>query len=218
MEENLEDMIIQSNDEQLQLYSEGHPFTLKLRIKSFGNEAEQKKFIKNVESLVRRSIEYRLWKNYIIDVLQINICSITKEKIDEVSLEVHHHIPSLFVLVSAILNKKMDNDEEFSTFDVAVDAIELHFKNMIGYTLLINTMHEKFHAGYLRVPIELIKGNYQRFLDDYSKYIDEEDLEKILSKLSIKQCDIKDDQWTKDQYPGITEAVNGWDNNDNNRC
>ena len=103
-----EEITIQSNIENLELYSDQYPFRLSLRIKNFETEADYKKYVKNCEKLIRTCLEYKEWKSYIIDVLGINSCMITEERIDEVSLEVHHHVPSLYTIVSAVINKKVE--------------------------------------------------------------------------------------------------------------
>ena len=189
---------IKSNIEKLELYSESIPFTLPLRINNFENEVSYKKFIKNTELLVRRCNEYRHWKQYIIDVLQVNTCMITNESIDQVSIEIHHHVPSLYILISTLVNKKIEENEKFCSFDIAHEAIELHFKNKIGYVALIKSMHEKFHNGYLTVPIAMVKGDYNYFLNHYSKYIDETDLDVIQERLAINESNCS---WAKDDYP-----------------
>lgn len=196
-------MEVKSNVENLELYSDTHPFRLSLRIRNFENETEYKKFVKNCELLVRRCNEYKLWKAYIVDVLQINSCMITHENITEVSIEVHHHIPSLFTLISSLVNKHIEKSEDFCSFDIAQEAIELHFKNKIGYVTLLKSMHEKFHNGYLDIPIELVKGDYNYFITEYSKYLDESDVDTINSRLAMKEtnCD-----WSKDDYP-VSQGV-----------
>ncbi len=136
---------IKSNIEKLELYSDQYPFSLPLRIKNFENEADYNKFIKNCEKLIRGSVEYKQWRNYITDVLQVNSCFITNERMDECTLEIHHHIPSLFTLLKALVNKNMDKDEAFSTFDVCMEAIEIHFANKVGYIAVISSIHEKIH-------------------------------------------------------------------------
>lgn len=196
---------IKSNIENLELYSDTHPFRLSLRIKNFENETSYKKFVKNCEMLVRRCNEYKLWKDYIVDILQINSCMITHETITEVSIEVHHHIPSLFTLVSALVNKRIEENQEFCSFDIAQEAIELHFKNKIGYTTLLKSMHEKFHNGYLDIPINLVKGDYNYFIREFSQYLDETDLDTINARLAINEsnCD-----WGKDEYPVANSGSN----------
>jgi len=196
---------IQSNPDILEIYSERHPFSLSLRINNFENEAEYKKFVKNCEMSIRRSIEYKDWRNYIVDVLQINECMITHERMDEVTIEVHHHLPSLFVLVTALVNKHIEKNEEFCTFDICQEAIELHFQNRVGYTTLIKSMHEKFHNGRLDIPIELVQGDYNNFIRNHSKYLDEGDIETIQSRLAIKEHNCS---WSRNNYQEeIKEAV-----------
>jgi len=193
---------VKSNVESLELYSDNYPFSLSLRISNFENESDYKKFIKGCERLIRSCLEYKLWKNYIIDVLQINECMITHEKIDDVTIEVHHHVPSLYILVSALVNKHIENNEKFCSFDIAQESIELHFKNKIGYVTLLRSMHEKFHNGKLGIPINLIKGDYRYFLNNFSKFIDEADLEKIDERLATNESNCT---WSKDNYPVAAE-------------
>ncbi len=194
------DVKVESNVENLELYSDNHPFRLSLRISNFDSETAYKKFIRNCEMIVRRCQEYKLWREYILDILQINSCLITHESMDEVTIEVHHHLPSLFTLVSALVNKKLDEGEDFCTFDICCEAIELHFANKVGYVTLLKSMHEKFHNGRLTIPISIIKGNYNSFIKVYSKYLDETDLEKIDSRLAINETNCT---WSKDNYPVI---------------
>jgi len=199
MDMNLNDEVeVKSNVESLELYSDNYPFSLSLRIRNFENEADYKKFVRNCETTIRRCVEYKLWKRYIIDVLQINECMITHEKIDDVTIEVHHHIPSLFVLVSSLINKKLHKEDEFCTFDICQEAIELHFQNKIGYVTLLKSMHEKFHNGKLNIPVSFVKGDYQYFINKFRKYLDETDLETIDERLAVTESNCT---WSRDNYP-----------------
>ena len=188
---------VKSNVHNMELYSDNYPFRLSLRINNFESETEYVKFIKNCEALIRRSIEYKHWREYIIDILGIQTCVITNEKMDEVSIDVHHHVPSLYILVSALVNESIENEKEFCSFDISQKAIELHFMNKVGYVTLIKSMHEKFHNNYLNVPIGLVKGDYNYFIQNYSKYLDDEDLDNINERLSITESNCN---WSRDEY------------------
>lgn len=196
-EEN-DDCEIKSNVESLEIYSDRHPFSLSLRISNFENEAEYKKFVKNCEMMIRRSVEYKEWRNYIIDVLQINECMITHERMDEVTIEVHHHAPGLYTLVTALVNKHIEENTNFCTFDISQEAIELHFQNRVGYVTLLKSMHEKFHNGKLDIPINLVKGDYKYFIRNYSKFLDEGDIEILESRMAINEHNCS---WARDDYP-----------------
>jgi len=193
-----EDTEVKSNIESLELYSDTYPFSLGLRMKNFDSEASYKKFVHNCEMLVRRSIEYKLWRGYIIDVLKINKCMITQESMSEVTVEVHHHIPSMYSLVKAIVNKYIEDNQEFCTFDICTDAIELHFQNKIGYVTLLRSMHEKFHNGALDIPVEFVKGDFRNFVSRYSQFLDDEDLDKMQYRLAINESNCS---WTRNNYP-----------------
>jgi hypothetical protein len=195
---------IKSNVEKLELYSDNYPFNLSLRIKTFENEAEYTKFVRNCEKLIRGCLEYKLWRNYITDVLQIQSCAITEERMDECGIEMHHHIPSLFMLVKSIVNEKIEKEEPFCSFDVCTKIIELHFLNKMGFVTLIKSLHEKFHNGFLNIPKRLIRGDYGYYLENYSKYLDEDDLETLNSRLSITDGNCN---WSKDDYPAIKEGI-----------
>jgi len=192
---------IKSNVENLELYSDNYPFRLSLRIRNFENETEYKRFLKNCEKVVRGSLEYKYWRNYIIDVLGINTCMVTDEKMDEVTIEVHHHIPSLYTLIKALVNQKIEKTEDFCTFDIAIKTIELHFANKIGYLTLIKSMHEKLHNGYLTVPISFVRGDYMYFVREYSKYLEDEDLDKINYRLAVNESNCV---WTRDNYQAVS--------------
>jgi len=191
---------VQSNIENLELYAENHPFRLPLRVKDFENEAELKKFLKNCEKLVRGSLEYKYWRDYIKDILGVNTCMVTSEKMEECTIEVHHHIPSLYSLIKAIVLKNIEEQEEFSTFDISMEAIKLHFMNKVGYVTVIKSMHEKFHNGFLNIPIEYVKGDYRYFLSNYFQYLDESDQEVVNYRLTINESNCN---WTRDSYPGL---------------
>jgi len=194
---------INSNVQTLELFSDKHPFSLSLRIENFPSEAEYKKFVRNCEMLIRRSTEYKLWRKYIVDVLQINECMITHEQISDVTIDVHHHIPSLFTLTTALVNKHIEEDTEFCTFDICTEVIELHFMNRIGYVTLLKSMHEKFHNGKLDIPISFVKGDYNYFVKHYSRYLDEIDLDEIQARLAINESNCS---WSRDNYQQVAEG------------
>jgi len=194
---------IHSDIKNLELYSEDYPFKLSLRILNFVNETTYMKYIKSCEKLVRNSPEYRLWHDYIVDVLQVQSCAVTEESMNSCSISIHHHIPDLFMLVKSVINKKIEEKVSFCTFDICTDVIELHYRNLVGYVPLIDSMHEKVHNKQLEIPKRLVKGNYIEYLEKYSKYLDDNDLDDINSKLAAEG---EEHSWSKDNYPGVKKC------------
>ena len=115
---------------------------------------------------------------------------------------------SLFILTKALVNEKIEKEIPFCTFDICTKAIELHYQNYIGFCTLATTIHEKVTGGSLHIPIELVRGNYQYFIDNYSKYLDDDDKDTINMRLAynLKNCS-NEITWTKDDYPGLQLAA-----------
>jgi len=191
----------------MSLYSDQCPFSLPLRITSFENEKTYVAFIKNCEKLIRQSSEFKLWRDYIRDVLHATTCSISNEISGEVSISIHHHIPDLFTLAKALINRKLASETPFSTFDICLEAIELHFTNHVGYTPLIESLHEKFHNGYLRIPVEYIRGDYQYFIDNLMSFLDDDDITKIMDRTAVHVQDAPTYNWARDEYPNTASGA-----------
>ncbi len=178
-------------------------FNLPLRISSFNTAKDYENFVKNVERVVRYSQEYKLWVKYISDHLGHSECALSKENINECALQVHHHPITLYTVVKAVLTDLMSRGAEFSTFDVATKVIELHFQNKVGYMVLLSDLHNKYHAGFLNLPIELVHGDYRHIIQTYS--IDENEYDRVCRLCNVHVDDMKQ-VWQKDNYPGIQEA------------
>ena len=190
-----------NDDGTLQLRNS--PFSLPLKIAGLHSEKELFAFIKNVERLVRSSIEYRLWVSYIMESLGQNKCTLTHEKMHECDVEVHHHPINLFTIVKSIITDFMSRELKFSTFDIAMETINLHYQNKVGYIVLISDLHKKFHNGFQKLPIEYVNGNYRYIIDNYN--IDEDDRLKINEYCNTTIDDCKVD-WTRESYPGLRAA------------
>lgn len=186
------------------LHLENSEFDLHLRIDHFEDEGEKIRFIKSVEKMVRRSPEYSLWRNYIMDVLGHTTCEITNESVCDCSIEVHHHPLGLYTIVETIVTDYINHQRQFSTFDIAKDVIELHFQNKVGYIVLISNMHEKFHNGKLQLPIEFVKGDYKWIPQHYS--MEQEPYDKFLELANIHVSDVRE-TWSKGNYPGLLQET-----------
>lgn len=200
--------LIKSDVEKLEISSENYPFNLPLRISTFEGEKEYLAFVKNCEKAVRGCVEYKLWRNYIRDVLQIQTCALTHERLDQTTIDIHHHVPSLFILIKSIIAKRIEEEKSFSTFDIALETIEFHFQNRVGFVPLVSSLHEKFHNGYLKIPIDMVKGNFKYFIDNYFKYLEDEDLDVLNQRLIVKIEDCGEYQWSSNNYPGLIIGAN----------
>jgi len=191
-----------SDEDDNTLRSDNSPFSLSLRISSFPSEKELDIFIKNVERMTRFSNEYKQWVSYIIDTLGHDTCALTEETITECKIEIHHHPITLYSLCKAVVFKYLQDSVKFCSFDVATNVIELHFKNKVGYVPLLSNLHEKYHKGFLNLPIELIHGDFMHIIKSYP--MDDVDKDRALDLCNVHGED-SEPVWKRNQYPGIRE-------------
>jgi hypothetical protein len=202
MEKFFSKIDLTSDPELLELSSEETDITLSLRIDSFADAKELAKFVKSCEFMIRKSVEYRLWILYIKETLGLVKCEITGEYSNQTSIEIHHHPITLYHIVEAVIAEKIAKEESFCTFDIAMDVIKLHFENKLGFVPLVETLHSKYHNGFLEIPMELVSGNYQFLIDNYLKYLDEKTKEYIIGKTKINRSNCGwNVTWKKDNYP-----------------
>lgn len=202
MEKFFSKIELTSDPDIFELSSEGLESTLSLRINSFESEKELARFVKSCEFMIRKSVEYKLWILYIKETLGLVKCEITGEYSNQTGIEIHHHPVTLYHIVEAVISEKISREESFCSFDIAMDVIKLHFENKLGFIPLVETIHSKYHNGFIEIPIELISGNYQFLLDHYIKYLDEKTKEYIIGKTKINRSNCGwNVVWSKDNYP-----------------
>ena len=182
---------------ELKLSSSFSPFFSQLKTRNFNHIKEETKFVHTVECLIRRSPEYKNWRNYVVNEFDAADCSITSESGEELTVEIHHHIPTLFTLVKCFIVRHISKNEEFTSFEIAEEVMEYHYCNKVGYVSIIKSLHEKHHNGFLQIPMNLVKGNYQAFLNEFQKFLDDDDLQSLQSKLRVNKCNCG---WYKNAY------------------
>ena len=79
----------------------------------------------------------------------------------------------------------MASSSPFCSFDIATSVINLHYENKLGYIPIVKSLHEKFHNGYLQIPMNLIHGNWKYMLSQFS--FDDDDMDTITSRLAINK-------------------------------
>jgi len=200
--ENLAKII--SDVESQELSSEEFPYTLKLRRENFDDEKTLNRFIKSCETSIRRAPEYRVWTDYIREVLGFYSCALTGEVHAQTSVDVHHHPVGLYILTKSVILSFINSNKEFCSYDVCIKVIELHYENRVGFIPLLSSIHQKFHNGFLQIPIELIHGEYEHLIAQYGHHMEEDDLLTIQGRLKINKenCGWDKQTWSKEKYNG----------------
>lgn len=190
IEENNNIQLFKVNDETNTISSDVSEFTLKLKIKEFDSEKALFKFVKSVEKLVRTSPEYSIWRDYIKNVMEMQRCQITGEINSETTVDIHHTPFTLMDLVLGCINRRMDRQIEFCSYDICEEVIKMHYDMKAPFVLLVSSLHEKVHNGALKIPNSFITGDYNYFMKEYYAFLPEENQSIIDEKIktSVENC------------------------------
>lgn len=141
---------------------------------------EVKAFIKNVEKQIRTSKEYKHYLGHLNNEIGIHSCSIfgnLSDDIEGLTLEFHHYPFTLYDIVEICMNKRILNDEKFTSMDIVDEVLMLHQLNEVGLVKLSKTAHELVHAGKIFIKLESVFGDVNKFIKKYKDYIPDETLE-----------------------------------------
>lgn len=152
------------------------------------DETNLKKFIKSVERTVRSSKEYKRY----IENLRTNVHALNYDTImsnisnTDTALEFHHYPLSLYEISEILILDHLANKDNITSFSIAKEIMEYHFKNKIGLVSLTKTNHELAHDGALFLHKNQIFGKYEEFINEHPNGISMDIRNKIdrLNKMS----------------------------------
>ena len=195
--------ILDSNIENNELRSDETPYTLPLRITNIDDDKDLRRFIKSCENMIRKSPEYRVWTKYVREVLGYVTCDLTNEDHSQCTCDIHHHPVSLYTITKGVIMQHIASSKKFCSADIVTKVLELHFQNRVSVISLIQSLHQKFHNGFLNLPMELVHGDYKYFMEVYASFLDNSYLEVIQNRLDVnfKNCGFENGySWKKDSY------------------
>jgi hypothetical protein len=166
------------------IYSESFYF------QDFYDEARIQKFEKSVKELVRKSREYDTY----LAMLKSNCSMMSFDNVqsrissEDCSIEMHHYPFTIEDIVEIVFNHHVARKEKMTTFSLAKEIMELHYKHNIGLVPLDITNHEMAHTGDIFISNKQIFGNWRKFMEDYKDGISVELSNKVkrLDELSEK--------------------------------
>ena len=178
---DFEGLSFKDTGKNLSIKSDGNIFSEQYYYSDFFDEKGTRKFIKNIESLVRSSREY---KNY-IEQLRTNFSHLNQDAVMgnistlDTDLEFHHYPFTLYDICEIVVMKGAADQKYESSFSAAKKIMDLHYKNIIGLVPLTKTNHELAHDGKIFLSTKQIFGNWEEFYNQYLKYISAENKNKI---------------------------------------
>jgi hypothetical protein len=153
------------------------------------------KFVKNVEKLIRTSREY----NSYIEKLRSSVTALNVDNIQsnitttDLEMEFHHYPFTLYDIVDTVATYNFIKDRQMTSFSVAKEIMDLHFKNLIGLVPLSKTNHELAHNGKLFLSKNQIFGNYKKFMEKYDDALSAQLRERVSKMEELSAKDVPSD-------------------------
>ena len=150
------------------------------------DEKSFKKYLYDIERIVRGSNEYHKMLNYLRDYLDMNKCSfyesVSNADTTKIRIEIHHEPLSLFDITEIVYRKRVAFHESLEAEYVAKEVMWLHYDMQVGLIPLSETVHELVHNSYLFIPNTKVYGKYKKFVQDYWAFISPE-LREVLERI-----------------------------------
>ena len=155
----------------------------KREVYTFRTPKERVKFIKMVESVCRKSMEYKEYIRFLKRNTDFRRCTILKglntNNGKRYSIELHHEPFTLFDIVETVLNKREILGEKIEPLSIADEVMALHYDGKVGLIHLSTTMHQLVHDDKIFIPLQYIYQSYNEFYSEYRPYFNPLVIEKL---------------------------------------
>lgn len=182
--------------------------------KSLKDLDKYNKFVKKVESMVRKSNEYSAYKKYLINDVGLNHCMVfpnINTDMDKVTIEMHHGpLLTLYDSVCIVTDHYLNNKLPVTSIRICEAILEEHWENNIEVMMLCDLAHKLYHAQKIYINPKQAWGYTPRFIERYKDGIDErmaiiinKNLELAKQYNSIDNSGILDvnmTRWDKGEY------------------
>ena len=143
--------------------------------KYFMNPVDFIKFIKDVESLIRKSKEYSRYIAYLKNEIGLRSCALFHNIDDSVApIEMHHGpIFTLYDIVEIQIAHMFVNGEAINSMSVANNVLKDHFDNIIQVTMLCEMAHKGVHSfaktkdSKFFLSADGSFGDFRKFVEKY---------------------------------------------------
>jgi len=156
--------------------AEGSWYSIPYYKDGFMDTKEFNTFVRKVESLVRKSDEYKRYVGYVRNVVGLNRCSFMPNFTgDDAELEFHHYPLTLWDCAAMISEHMViESKKKVSSITVAEELLAAHYRNEVGGVMLSKTAHQMTHAGLLFVHLSQVFGDVNGFIERYKLGMTEE--------------------------------------------
>ena len=154
------------------------------------NFRARKKFIDQIENIIRGSMEYKECVEFIKKKMNRSMCyvnpAIQSANGKKYTIELHHEPFTLFDLVDVEIARREMEGEPLDKFDIARSVMELHYLGLVGLIPLSKTQHELVHKGKVFIPLQHVYEDFYGYYTKFADVIESEACTHIKNKIDAK--------------------------------
>jgi hypothetical protein len=168
---------------------DGGYYVLPYYTESFDADPKRlKKFVKNAETLFRRSDEYTSYLAYLRSSVGMDRCAfLGNVDGDNADIEFHHYPLTLYDCAEAIAVQMALNGEMVSVPRLVDRLLEEHYADRIGGVMLSETAHQMAHSGQLFIPLSMVFGDIRAFVEKYKEGVHPKNFDKLATLVEESQ-------------------------------
>ena len=182
--------------------------------KYFMNPVDFIKFIKDVESLIRKSKEYSRYIACLKNEIGLRSCALFHNIDDSVApIEMHHGpIFTLYDIVEIQIAHMFVNGEAINSMSVANNVLKDHFDNIIQVTMLCEMAHKGVHNfsktkdSKFFLSADGSFGDFRKFVEKYKDSLTVQHVAKIKNYFKL----YNEYSETKNSSPMFEAVITMW--------
>ena len=163
------------------------------------NNRSRDKFIKQCESFIRGSQEYRDYITFLKQRMDMNRCALLTNVINgngkKYSIEIHHSPFPLYDIVDIEITRREIESLPLDIMEISEEVVALHYEGLIGLIPLSKTQHQLIDSYKVFIPLQHIYQDYHKYYERYDYIIDDSarihDKIETHVKLSLRCEDIQ---------------------------
>ena len=168
---------IEAQDDNIEILGKNQEYSLTMYLDPDVEAKFFARFIKKVERLVRGNPDYQDYIEALREDVGLDTCVILgKVDINKAEIHLHHCLSNLYTICVTVCNRLMQTGKQVTSFILADEVVRLHLNNKIALVPLTATMHELTHAGKIKIPKNVIYGDYLEYFEEHKNYMDESEL------------------------------------------
>lgn len=161
---------------------------------------DTERYVKRIERIVRTSKEYRDYIDFLRENIDMTKCAffnnVDNKENRRIKIEVHHEPLTLFYITLAVVNKYIAEAIPLNDLYIADEVMDIHYRNLVGLIPLSKSIHKYVHNnGNMVIPLYLVYGDYQTFMQEYGQYLDDHVYELLETKIAQTKA-VKEDSFS----------------------